>query len=146
MRVPIAIYTNQAAFANQVPTQTSVQPTSLYYRPTYVTSGLGAIEVWPVPTTSDNDLELQLLKPLAQFADTTTSVNLPDGWDEALVYNLARRWAGTLGAKMTTDDLDIARNSFETIQRANLNLQDLSTDAIGVGDHRPFYNILSGNG
>jgi hypothetical protein len=77
VRVQLGIYTDQAYDANKIPDMSNSQPTGLYYNPTFA-SGLGSIFLWPVPNTSTNDLELFLQKGLAQFADTTSTVYLPD--------------------------------------------------------------------
>lgn len=145
VRVPLGIYTDQAYDANQIPDMSNSQPTGLYYNPTYA-DGFGSIFLWPVPDVSTNDLELFLAKPLVSFANLTTSYDLPDGADDALVYQLALRLAGPNGRTLSDDDQKIARTSLDAFMRANVHLSDQMNDANFAGARRTLYNIQSGSG
>lgn len=145
VRVPLGIYSTQAYFANQLPGMSNSQPTALFYNPTYA-DNLGSIYLWPVPDTATNDLELFLLKPLAAFDDLTTEYDLPDGADDALVYQLAKRLAGPNGRTMTPSDLQLAAESLGAFKRSNMQLSDLMNDATWAQSRRTLYNINSGAG
>lgn len=146
VRVPLGIYTTDAYFANQIPGMQNSQPTGLFYNPTYA-DDLGAVFLWPVPNVAYNDLELLLLKPIAKFADLVTTYWLPDGADDAIVYNLALRLAGRNGRTMSSDDKQIAVSSLSAFKRSNTQLSDLPNDAYMFTYGRPtLYNINTGNG
>lgn len=145
VRVPLGIYTDDAYHANQIPGMSSAQPTALYYNPTYA-DGFGSIFLWPVPDGATNDLELFLAKPLVSFDNLTTSYDLPDGADDALVYQLALRLAGPYGRTVSDDDQKIARTSLDAFMRSNVHLSDVANDANFSGTRRTFYNIQSGAG
>lgn len=146
VRVPLGIYTTDAYFANQIPGMQSGQPTSLFYNPTY-DHDLGAVFLWPVPNVATNDLELLLLKPIAKFANLTTTYYLPDGADDAIVYQLAMRLAGPNGRTLNPEDKQIGIASLAAFKRSNVQLSDLMNDAAGLfSASRPVYNIQTGSG
>lgn len=145
VRVPLGIYTDEAYFFNQIPAMSNTQPTSLYYNPTY-SSSLGSVYLWPVPDNADNDLELLLQKPIAQFADLSTAYIVPDGLPRALKYNVAFTMGGTYGRQLAPSDAMIAVSSLERFKRGNLHLSDQMNDATWAGYRRTLYNINSGNG
>lgn len=147
VEVPLTIYTDDGYANVRIKELTSAQPTGLYYSPTYSTSGLGTINLWPVPDNATNDLVLYLQKPLTRFADTTTSYQVPEGVDDALVYNLAVRLAGPYGRQMNEDDKQTAVSSLGVVKRSNLKLSDLANDAAwATYPRRGLYNIQTGNG
>lgn len=144
VRVPLAISTTQAAFANQVPGLSSSQPTAVFYNPTYA-SDLGSLYLWPVPDTAENDLELFLQKPLASFDDGLTTYYVPDGADTALSYNLAELLSVPYGRELPPAAVRMARLSLGIFERSNLQVSDLPNDA-RFGQYRTgLYNIHTGN-
>lgn len=146
VRVPLAIYTDQASAANQLPSMSNSQPTGLYYNPTYA-SNLGTIELWPVPDVATNDLELFLQKPLAQFSDLTTTYYVPDGVPKALKFNLADLLQDPFGRTLGEASKRLAVSSLGTVKRSNTKLSDLMTDAtFATSIRRTLYNINTGNG
>lgn len=140
--VPLAIYTDDAYQAVATKELTNSQPTGIYYQ---ATSPRGTLQLWPVPTVA-GALALYRQQPLGPFPDlATTSVSFPDGYDEAIDYNLTRRLASLSGRTMLPEDLLIARESLLTIQRSNLKLSDLGNDFAGVWDGTAGgYNIQTG--
>lgn len=147
VRVPLGIYTDQAYDANQIPDMSNGQPTGLYYNPTYA-NDLGSIFLWPVPNVSTNDLELFLQKGIAQFDpdDLGADVFLPDGGEDAITYQLARRLQGTYGKTLSDEDKLIAREVLATYKRSNAKLSDLANDAYMFTYGRAtLYNIQTGN-
>lgn len=117
--------------------------TGLYYNPTF-TGGFGSINLWPVPNTAINSLVLYSEKALAQFANLTTVYNVPDGYEDAMVYNLARRLAKPWGGTVDSDLVSMAANSLAVIKRSNVKLYDVTTDFAILGDARFGYNINTG--
>lgn len=146
VRVPLGIYTDEAYDANQIPGMSNSQPTALYYNPTYATDR-GSIFLWPVPDTDENDLELFLEKPLAQFAAAGTTYYVPDGVPRLLKYNLADALQVPYGKEMSAKAQRIAVSSLATFKRSNTKLSDRMTDAyLFSAGRRTLYNINSGAG
>jgi len=147
VRVPLGIYTTQAYDANQLPSMSNTQPTGLYYNPTYA-SDLGSIFLWPVPSVSYNDLELFLQKGIAQFGTNLgATVYLPDGAEDAITYQLAKRLAGPYGRQMSDSDQQIATEVLGTFKRSNVQMSDLMNDAyMFTYGRRTLYNINTGSG
>lgn len=141
VRVPLWLATDAAAWANQVPALTSGQPTSLYYNPTYATTDFGTIELWPVPDVSTNDLELFIQKPLAQFADLSTTYYVPDGVPRMLKYNLASALQVPFGKELSQKAEQAAVNSLGTFRRSNTKLYDAVNDASFTGNAGGVFNI-----
>ena len=146
VRVPLGIYTDDAYDANAIPDLANIQPTGLYYNPTYQ-GDLGSIFLWPVPTVNYNLLELFLQQSVAQFADLSTTYYVPDGWKRALKYNLADNLQTPYGKQLSQAASRIAVSSASAIKRANTKLSDLMNDASQfAGNRQTFYNILTGSG
>lgn len=148
VRVPLGIYTDQAYDANPIPGMDSGQPTGLYYSPTY-TDDLGTITLWPVPDVATNDLELFIQKALALFStsDYGAEVWLPDGAEDAIVYQLALRLAGPYGKTVGAEDRRLAVETLGTYKRSNVKMSDLMSDAyVFSPGRRTLFNILSGSG
>lgn len=76
------------------------------------------------------DLELFTWNLLPQFGTITDEVELPDGYEEAIVYNLAKRIAAQypLEAKITPEALDMARTSLADIESLNAPSPRLKVD------------------
>jgi hypothetical protein len=145
--VPLAIYTDDMYQQVQIKELTSAQPTGVYYNPTYATSGLGTINLWPVPDNATNDLVLYLQKALSQFANLTTTYYVPDGVPRMLKSNLADALQGTYGRQLSESDRRMAVSSLGTFKRSNTKLSDLVNDAyLFTYPRLSLYNINSGNG
>lgn len=144
VEIPRAIFTDamwQAIQIKDLQSGGSGVPTGVYYNPTFP---LGSIYLWPIPSTGDNDLALYLRKPLVAFPDQTTSVDLPDGVEEAMEYNLAVRLCGPYSVPMDDDVRAMARSTLAIYKRANYHLRDLSQDPATTKSHAGYYNIDSG--
>jgi hypothetical protein len=145
VRITLGSYTDQAYFFNQIPDLPNTQPTSYYYNATYA-NNLGAFYLWPVPTTSQNDVELLLQKAVSQFADLSSTYDVPDGVPRVLKYNLAFGLQGAYGKQMAESDVNIAMSSLAAFRRTNMHLMDIPNDANFGRNRNTIYNILVGNG
>jgi hypothetical protein len=146
VEVPLAILTDDMYAAIQVKTLPSMQPTAVYYSPLVP---LAFVTLWPVPNNSLHTLVIFFETTFGPFADLNTTIyTFPDGYDEAIVYNLERRLAGPYGRELPPDDALLARETFANIFRSNVRLSDLPSDfATAFGSrHRHGYNIESGTG
>jgi hypothetical protein len=63
-----------------------------YYNAAYPT---GSLYLWPAPT--GGTIAVDFLKPLTSFATLATDVQMPPGYDRALIWNLALELASNFG-------------------------------------------------
>lgn len=145
VRVPLGIYTDDAYDSNPLPSMTNTQPTGLYYNP-YYNNDLGKVYLWPVPTTSINDVELFLQKSIAPFANLSTPYWVPDGVVRMMKYNLADMLQVPFGRELSQKAQQIAISSMSTFKRANTKLSDLANDVTFTAFRRTLYNINTGAG
>lgn len=141
VEVDLAILTNDAYDAIQVKNLSNSQPTSLFYQPR---SPWGHIFLWPVPNVSYNDLVIYRLAQLSTFSSLTASYDLPNGYDEMLEYNLAKRLAVPYGKLCPPDVQQIAATSLMIVKRPNTKIADLPQE-IAQGNRSWGYNIQTGN-
>lgn len=144
--IPIPVITDDAQQAIQIKSLTSALFSYCYYNATFW-GGLGQIKLWPVPTTADNTLVLYRPQQLSSFVNLTQQYWLPEGAEEAIEYNLARRLMPPNGVGMdvsTSDILEMARTSLGTYKRANIKLSDLPLDPMWTMARRGGYDILTG--
>lgn len=87
--------------------------------PTYISYSAswpnGIIRLWPVPDQAYT-LVLTSEKPLTELATLDTVVNLPNGWERALIYNLAMEVAGEYGQQVPAEVVKIANDSLRLLQ------------------------------
>jgi hypothetical protein len=107
---------------NDVPSKTSeVRPTRVYYYPDY-SSSLGQIWFDWEPESAETFL-FDSWRPFTAFTGLGQTVTWPPGYEEAFVYNLARRLAPAYGRDLSIDDLKIARDALKNL--ANLNMMNI---------------------
>lgn len=128
IEIRLRLLTNQAYQAIPLKAQTNTLFTSLFYNPTFVTSGLGTIILWPVPTTAANDLVLYIETPLTEFSDLTTQYQIPPGYVTMLVSNLAVRLAEPFTRPVSENLSRLATTSLANIKRNNVKPGDLVND------------------
>jgi hypothetical protein len=145
VRVPLGIYTDDAYDANQLPSMSNTQPTGMYYNPTY-DNDLGSVFLWPVPTIATNDLELFIQKSVAQFSNLSTTYYVPDGYPQAMKYNLADRLQAPYGRELAPSAMRLAVSTMDTVKRSNLKMTDMANDIQVVSSRRTLYNIQTGSG
>lgn len=143
VEVPIGIETDDAFQLTAIKELSNAQFTTLYYRPTF-TGNLGTIILWPVPDTAQNGLALYRLTQLTAFLSLTTSYDLPEGYEEAIDYNLAVRLAGVYGRAVSQDVGQLAVTSLATVKRSNYKMTDLVTDPMLTNGYSGGYVIQTG--
>jgi hypothetical protein len=79
-----------AAIADK--TRTGSFVAKAYYSPTYPA---GTLYLWPAPV--GGTIQVYFLKELTSFATLGTNVDLPPGYDRALIWNLALELASNFG-------------------------------------------------
>lgn len=142
VEIPRGYMTDDGWQSTQIKDLTNSLFTDLYYSPT---SPLGTIQLWPVPLDSTNSLVLYVLQTLTRFADLTSLYEIPDGYEEMFVDNLAKRCAKPWGATLDADIIARADASLSLIKRSNLRLTDLGND-MAWNNPRGYYNINTGTG
>jgi hypothetical protein len=92
LEVPIAIYSDDEWSAiSDRDTATGSLPFGIYINPAYP---LAQVDVYPTPTDSTVQIRLySRIAPLKSVSSLNTALSLPEGWAEALKYNLALRLA-----------------------------------------------------
>jgi hypothetical protein len=97
----------------------------VYYEPTHP---LGKIYVHPVPTGTTLKLVLYIAASLGQFASLTAQYDFPDGYEDALLYNLAIRLAPEYEREPQPIIVRLAQEAFERIKRTNTPDEELELD------------------
>lgn len=101
---------------NRITTKsTQARPTRLYYAPEYP-SGKVHFNVTPDAAYT---LKLFSWKPLTQFTDLDTTLNMPGEYVEALQLTLAIRLAPTLTVQLDNDVKTMAATAHQTIRNLN---------------------------
>lgn len=88
---------------------------------------LETLYFFPVPTVA-HKVVLYSKKPLTAIASANTSISFPPGWEEAFVYNLARRQGPEYGKSLSPEALDTAVDSLAIIKRKNIKPKYLGCD------------------
>lgn len=121
--------------------------TNAFYDATFA-GGLGSLYLWPVPNASINSLALYRLQQLAQFTSPTVAYDFPEGADEAVEYNLAKRLLDvySVSAEKKMNVLDLAKSSLAIYKRSNQRIVDVPCDPMFTPNTRDGgYNIDTGN-
>ncbi len=102
-----------------------------------------------MPNTNVNQIALYRLQQLAQFTSPTAAYDFPEGADEAVEYNLAKRLLDvySVDAQRKMNVMDIARTSLAVYKRSNAVLQDVPCDPMFTpNDRSGGYDINTGIG
>jgi hypothetical protein len=140
--VDLTCYTDQWWQALTQKTVSGTMPSAYSYDPTF-TSGLGAIYLWPQATDITNQLVLYIDAPLSTFADLTTAYQLPPGYQDLLVFGLARRLAKPYGREVDADLLEKAASSLRVIKRSNVKYVEMTSYFGGGGVYDIFTDTVS---
>lgn len=120
---------------------TAEYPHSLYHDGGFTQD---TVTVYPVPTVA-HKLVLYSEKPLSSISTLDTSVSLPPGYEEALIYNLALRLAPEYGRAVPDPVVMVATESKGAIKKANIRPHYLKCDPALVGSGGAF-DIYTGEG
>jgi hypothetical protein len=129
---PLGLLTDDGYRLWPLKAQTATLPSVAYYNPT-ITATFGTLYLLPIPDNALYDLALYVEQPLSRFADLTTTYAFPDGYEECLVYQLARRVAKPFGRPFDQDLKDKADAALAVIKRSNMKLSAMSNYFSGVG-------------
>jgi len=120
--------------------------TNAYYNATYA-GGLGSLYLWPVPNSTVNSLAIYRLQQLAPFTSPTAAYDFPEGADEAVEYNLAKRLLDvySVDAQRKQNVLDMAKSTLMIYKRSNTELVDIPCDPMFTPNSlQGGYNINTG--
>lgn len=137
---PVNVLTKEEWDSLPVPTTTSEFPTDIYYEPSMPD---GTVYVYPEASASST-LYLRVKRPLEQFSSTSDVIELPPGWVEALVQNLAVRWAPEFETEANPSTVQAARESKAAIKTQNsrpIKMRSELSRLVGGGGG---FNILTG--
>ncbi len=116
-------------------------PDQLYFDNNYP---LANIKLYPVPSAA-NTLTLNSYKPLTSFAGLSNTVNLPPGYNRALVFNLAVELAPDYSKEPTGTVLSVAEQSKSIIFTSNTrNDKFISSVDTALLQNYSDYNIYRG--
>ena len=118
---------------------TQSQPRYLFYNPAY---SLGKIYLYPTPDDSTDTLHLDLVVPLAEIATGATTVDLPNEYKRALIYNLAFDLDPSFDSGSEMSIAAIASQSKAVLKRLNAKgspLAQLDSMLGGGGSGRNIY-------
>lgn len=101
------------------------------------------LSLYPVPSAAKS-LVLFTRRELTQIATLDTSISLPPGYEDALVYNLAFRLAPEYGKVLPDAVMVVMSESKAQIKRANEKPTYLRVDDVPAGGGSGRYNILTG--
>lgn len=118
---------------------TAQNPSKIYPEGTYP---LETINLWPIPTET-NSLVLYSRKIINATLALADSLSMPDGYEEALEYNLAVRLAPEYGRQLDPLILNTATELKANLMRQNIKPSYLKSDAAGLVNRKTF-NILTG--
>lgn len=96
------------------------RPHILFYDPAFP---LGTIFLYDVPDDAST-LHIKTWKPFSSFSTLTTNIDLPPGYDQLLVYNLAVLLAAEFSAPLRPDVLAIAQDTKGKVETLNNRFQN----------------------
>lgn len=123
--IPIAVYSDET-WARLDKSLTGTLPQGIRYvkGASVSTTAVGTVHVYPIPDSSTPDLVLYIPTPFSGFATLTTDLAVSDGYEEAYVYNLAKRLAVEYGVALSAEARELTEESMKRIKGSN---PDMST-------------------
>lgn len=143
--VPLRIRDRDWWIANSVRQTTTTLPTDLYYDPKFPN---GEINLWPLQTTSYG-LELEVWQNISDLKDTFSQFWMPQGYQNAVIYNLAVSLLPAYGkGSLNTDKLErLAEMSLAKVKSLNYWIPKIATADSGIPTGRragTMFNWLNG--
>lgn len=136
---PVKLLTEAEYFAIPDKDTAGSWPTVAWYDPLMPN---GALRVYPVPNAT-RSLKLLVRTPLTVFAAVTDTVSLPPGWEDAIAFNLAVRWAPEFETAASAEVVAAAKETKASIKRVNSTPILADTDLAGLFPSSSF-NITTG--
>jgi hypothetical protein len=124
LETPLAPMSNAEYQSLGLKAMTSDWPTRWNYS---ASVPLGSVFLWPKPTVN-RSMAVYLWRQLTTWATVQTNLTLPDGYEEAVVYNLAIRLTPEYGGQASPEVIDVARSSKSLVMRMNTEIPTLDLD------------------
>lgn len=121
-------------------------PGYIYYQPSFP---LGEVYIYPLFSPNDPSTQgpayitLTSWKPLDIIVDPTAYIELPPGYWEAIVFNLAVRIAEEYQFAIRPQTVELAIGALKRIKRINQRTMTLQTDTALMNTSQMRYNIFS---
>lgn len=141
---PLGIITDAIYQSIPQKTLTSPYPWQAYYKPTY-SGSLGSLFLWPIATSTTLQGVLYAPSSIQDPSAITATMTIADGYDLALVENLAVLFQPEWRENTPVDPLLVAsaRTAKDWIKTANVPMADLSTSlSRGIYDINSDLNIV----
>lgn len=150
VEIPRALLTRGAYQSLRIKDLQSSEFTDVHYEPSFA-GGFGRLYVYPVVNNTLNAIVLYRRAQLGRFVTPTTNYDLPDGAEEPIEYNLARRLLTVYSVPLETkmDIMGIAKQSLAIYKRSNTQISDQPIDPMfltGRVARSGGYDIDSGEG
>ena len=130
---PMTPLTDDAYAAIVMKAQQSTYPQSWWYNRDFPAS---TMFLWPVPTSSTLEGVMYAKVPVQEFANLSTAVQLPPGYQQMIVKNMALQLLPSFEVNMSPTGLQLlvqqAQEALVTVERSNKKLSDLSLDGAAV--------------
>lgn len=141
--IPMNVRDDQWWATNQVKSINSSTPTDVYYDPTMPN---GSLYFWPVPNFA-YQVRLEFWIVVTQVQNLTTVLQLPQGYSNALMLQLAFDICGAFSRPFTPEQRENLRNAIKAVQANNDGSPRIMTREAGQsaqGPCKPDFNYLSG--
>jgi len=122
---------------------TATYPRYAYYNPTYGSTGLATITLWPVPTGTTLQGCLYAPTAVTEPSSTSATIFLPPGYLRYLRDTLALEIAADFDAVPSSELVRGAALAAADVKRSNIRLADLAVDTALTPRSRPS-NIYTG--
>lgn len=116
----------------------SARPSRAWYNPTWPT---GTIYFESKPTVGEK-VVIDSLKPISSFANLSTTVTLPPGYEALIKYNLAIEVANEYGRSVMPETATLAAKLMDKVKRRNKRIPKLGVDS--ALQPQDSFNILTG--
>lgn len=137
--LPMSVATeNEWASITQKTTSSKIV-THLYYDATYP---LGTIEVYPNPSAAEKVI-INSQKLIKSFSSASTTLNMPEGWEQMLAFNLAVILAPEYGRPVDPAVMNEAMRSKRALRMTNQKPLTMQNEVAAIIGKKSF-NWLSG--
>jgi len=122
--IPLKIYNDEQWRDTPVKSTAGTFPTAVWQTGDYP---LNILTFWPVPTAV-NTVVLYIWGQINAFPDVNATVTLPQGYEDAIVYNLAVRLAASFGKEPNPSTASLANAAKARVKNMNYEATYRSVD------------------
>ena len=119
---------------------TGANPQAIYYEATYPN---GTLYLYPV--SSGCTLKMRVLNSVKRFADAYTQIEMPEGYEDAIMLALAIRLCPSYARQASQDTRVAARRAMDAVKKTNIAIPTLDLpDAVMGRSGSSFSSFMSG--